>query len=154
MSEERIHTFITVLGMVSICGDSDGISAVYLPNDNLPVMEEGNNDVIDEAEEELMEYLSGQRKTFEVPLHISGTEFRMQVWERIMKIPYGKTLTYKELAEDIGRPNANRSVGSACGKNCIPIIIPCHRVLASDGIGGYSSGISLKTRLLNLEKSF
>jgi O-6-methylguanine DNA methyltransferase len=101
---------------------------------------------------QLQEYLSGNRKTFKVPLMIGGTDFQKKVWKEMLKIPYGKTLTYKELAVKIAKPNAYRAVANACGANNLPIIIPCHRVVASNGLGGYSAGIDIKKRLLELEK--
>lgn len=84
---------------------------------------------------------------------LSGTPFQKRVWKAIQKIPYGKTLTYKELAKKVGSPNAYRAVGSACGKNPLPIIIPCHRVVASNGIGGFTGGLKLKKKLLKLEQN-
>jgi methylated-DNA-[protein]-cysteine S-methyltransferase len=101
---------------------------------------------------ELEEYLSGKRKKFDVKLKYSGTIFQMAVWNEMMKIPYGKTVSYKELAMRIGKPNAYRAVANACGANKLPIIIPCHRVVASSGLGGYSAGIEIKKKLLELER--
>ncbi|NWF89976.1 MAG: methylated-DNA--[protein]-cysteine S-methyltransferase [Ignavibacteriaceae bacterium] len=103
---------------------------------------------------ELKEYFNGERKKFNVPLDIEGTEFQKKVWNELMKIPYGKLKTYKEVAIRIGNKNAVRAIGRANSTNHIPIIIPCHRVIASNGsLGGYSGGISLKEKLLELEGS-
>jgi len=105
------------------------------------------------AGKELMEYFEKSRQTFTCrTAFIEGTEFEKKVWEALREIPYGETRTYKWLAEKIGNPHAFRAVGRALGKNPIPIIFPCHRVIETDGsIGGYSSGIEMKRRLLEIE---
>lgn len=106
-----------------------------------------------EIKEDLKRYLSGERVEFEVDLDIlGGTEFQRLVWRELLNIPYGETKSYKWLAEKICCPNASRAVGQANGKNPLPIIIPCHRVINSDGsLGGYSGGIEVKRRLLKIE---
>ncbi len=103
------------------------------------------------CEKELEEYFSLKRKKFDVKLEIKGTPFQESVWREMIKIPYGKTISYKELATRIKKPKAYRAVANACGKNKIPIIIPCHRVVASNGLGGYSAGIDIKKNLLEIE---
>jgi O-6-methylguanine DNA methyltransferase len=101
---------------------------------------------------ELRQYLRGKRSGFKTALDISsGTHFQRAVWEKLLEIPYGEVVTYKELACAVGRPKAARAVGNAVGKNPLPIIIPCHRVLAANGLGGYSCGIDIKKNLLRLE---
>ena len=101
---------------------------------------------------ELNQYLSGKIKKFTVPIKLTGTKFQMNVLEAIMDIPYGKTWTYKQVAEIIGHPNAVRAVGNALHTNPIQVIIPCHRVVTSKGkIGGYALGTDLKRRLLCME---
>jgi len=101
---------------------------------------------------EIEEYFIRQRKEFTVPYRFSGTDFQEQVWNVIASIGYGKTLTYGEIAQQIGKPGAARAVGNACGSNPIPLIVPCHRVTASNGgLGGYSSGLDKKRQLLDLE---
>jgi methylated-DNA-[protein]-cysteine S-methyltransferase len=103
---------------------------------------------------ELKEYFSGERKKFNVPLDSGGTEFQNKVWNELLKIPYGKLRTYKDIAIKIGNKKAVRAVGRANSTNHVPIIIPCHRVIASNGkLGGYAGGVSLKERLLELEGS-
>lgn len=102
---------------------------------------------------QLKQYFSGKRKSFDVKMLLRGTEFQKKVWKEISKIPYGKTITYSDISLKIGKPNAFRAVANACGKNPIPIIIPCHRVLQKGGgLGGYSGGIDIKKNLLKLEK--
>jgi O-6-methylguanine DNA methyltransferase len=98
------------------------------------------------------EYLGGKRRGFDVDVSaLSGTDFQKAVWREMTKIPYGQTRSYKQLAEAIGKPKAYRAVANACGKNPLPIVIPCHRVVASHGIGGFSLGLKLKRQLLKIE---
>jgi len=105
-----------------------------------------------EAERQLKEYFSGRRKAFSLPLAPEGTLFQQAAWEALRKIPYGETRSYTWEAAQMGRPGACRAVGNANGKNPLPILIPCHRVIAADGtIGGYSSGVWRKEYLLALE---
>ncbi len=102
---------------------------------------------------ELREYFEGGQEEFTQEIEITkGTEFDKRVWLALRKIPYGETRTYKWLAEKIGRPNASRAVGQSLGRNPIPILIPCHRIIESDGsLGGYSGGVDIKRRLLDIE---
>lgn len=103
---------------------------------------------------QLKEYFKGSRKEFKLPLDLRGSEFQKKVWQELMKIPYGKTESYKSIAEKTGGVNYVRAVGKANSSNPVPIIIPCHRVINSNGkIGGYSLGLHLKERLLELEGS-
>jgi len=104
------------------------------------------------AVKELDEYFSYQRTIFTIPLEMEGTKFQMQVWKNLLKIPYGKTCSYKTLASMIKNEKATRAVGTANGKNPLCIIIPCHRVIsANGGIGGYSGGLEIKMKLLEFE---
>ncbi|MBL7542742.1 MAG: methylated-DNA--[protein]-cysteine S-methyltransferase [Bdellovibrionaceae bacterium] len=101
---------------------------------------------------EISEYLEGKRKKFDLLLDIEGTEFQNKVWTELLKIPYGKTRSYKEVAQRIGT-NGIRAVGTANGKNSLCIVVPCHRVIATGGgLGGYSGGLDIKKRLLDLEQ--
>jgi len=101
---------------------------------------------------ELRDYFAGKRRDFTFPVRPAGTDFNQRVWQELTRIPYGETRTYGELARKIGRPNAARAVGSANGRNPVPIVLPCHRVVASGGkLGGYGGGLELKKRLLELE---
>lgn len=103
---------------------------------------------------ELEEYFAGERYNFDLPLYQRGTYFQKKVWQALKKIPYGQTKTYKEVAEEIGRSQAARPVGGACNKNKILILIPCHRVIGSNGsLTGYRPGITYKKKLLDLEKN-
>lgn len=101
---------------------------------------------------ELELYFDGQLTEFRTPIDMSsGTPFQKSVWKKLLDIPYGGTATYGEVAENVGRPGAARAVGNAVGANPIPIVIPCHRVVASRGLGGYSCGIEIKKDLLRVE---
>ncbi len=131
---------------VSECGGS--IVSIRLgPSDR-----RSKSEILDDAFGQLNEYLEGKRKTFRLELSPEGTGFQKDVWNALMKVPYGKTISYSGLAETSGHPRAVRAVGRAMHDNPIPIVIPCHRVIRSDGgIGGYALGLDLKTRLLKLE---
>jgi len=101
---------------------------------------------------QLEEYFEGRRKVFDLPLKPEGTEFQMRVWRELSKIPYGETRSYRQIARALNDPNASRAVGTANGRNPISIIVPCHRVITSDGrLGGYAGGLEIKKRLLDLE---
>ena len=102
-----------------------------------------------------MEYLNGKRKSFDIKYEINGTEFQKKVWKELTDIPYGETRSYKEIAVAVGNPKASRAVGMANNKNPIAIIVPCHRVIGSDGkLVGYAGGLDMKRALLTLEKKY
>ncbi|MFV0479098.1 MAG: methylated-DNA--[protein]-cysteine S-methyltransferase [Anaerorhabdus sp.] len=104
------------------------------------------------AERELMEYFNGKRKKFSLPISFQGTSFQKKVWNELMKIPYGEVRSYKEIATLIGHPKAYRAVGSACNKNPIGVVVPCHRVVAANKkLGGFAYGADEKINLLKLE---
>ncbi|TKX34163.1 methylated-DNA--[protein]-cysteine S-methyltransferase [Campylobacter taeniopygiae] len=113
--------------------------------------EENSCELLEFANWELKNYFSKKLKVFKTPLKIQGTSFEIKVYKALMQIPYGQTVTYKELAEIINHPKAFRAVGNANSKNIIPIFIPCHRVLAKNSIGGYNGGINIKKFLLQNE---
>ena len=108
--------------------------------------------LLEKAKEEIEEYFQGKRKTFDLPLDAKGTEFQKRVWKELLDIRYGETLSYGEIGDRIGT-KAYRAIGNACGKNPIPILIPCHRVVGKDNIGGFSLGLDLKRKLLDIERS-
>ena len=106
----------------------------------------------EEVRGQLSEYFDGQRKIFDVPLDLSGTEFQVQVLKALQEIPYGETTSYGAIAKRIGRPRAVRAVGAANGRNPVPIIVPCHRVIGSSGdLTGFGGGLDTKAALLRLE---
>ena len=114
-----------------------------------------NTEFSDLVYNEVMEYLNGKRKSFDIKYEINGTEFQKKVWKELTNIPYGETRTYKEIAVAVGNPKASRAVGMANNKNPIAIIVPCHRVIGSDGkLVGYAGGLDMKRALLTLEKKY
>ncbi|MGZ3606022.1 MAG: methylated-DNA--[protein]-cysteine S-methyltransferase, partial [Thermodesulfobacteriota bacterium] len=103
---------------------------------------------------QLRKYLKGELQRFDCKLNFEGTPFQKKVWSALTRIPYGQTRSYQEIAKAIGRPKAFRAVGNANGRNSMPLIVPCHRVIESNGgLGGFGHGIEVKKRLLNLEKA-
>ncbi len=102
---------------------------------------------------ELQEYASGRRKRFTVPLDLQGTSFQLKVWKALLRIPYGETRSYQQIAREVGNARASRAVGMANHFNPVAIMVPCHRVIASDGsLGGYAGGLETKARILRLEQ--
>jgi methylated-DNA-[protein]-cysteine S-methyltransferase len=140
-------TFDTPLGALSIATDAHGrLTRIHFGERDL---ESGSCDIV---VAQLREYFAGERKTFELELAPKGTPFQLDVWKALCEIPHGETITYAELARRIGRPNAVRAVGAANGANPIPVIVPCHRVIGSNGtLTGYGGGIEHKQFLLALE---
>ena len=105
-----------------------------------------------DASSQIEDYLAGRRRKIEAPVDLKGTEFQLSVWNYLKSIPYGETSSYGQIAEAIGRPGGARAVGQACGANPVPLIIPCHRVLNSEGgLGGFGGGTHWKKWLLELE---
>jgi len=151
--------FETWLCEMVFVGDDNGISLLHLcteeNNRNFELPEDWieNRDFFKDEIIQIKEYLAGERQNFDIKLNPEGTEFQKKVWRRLCKIPYGKTAKYKEIALSIGDSNASRAVGMANGKNPIPLIIPCHRVVGSDGkLTGYAFGLGIKQKLISLEK--
>jgi len=143
---------MTIIGKVSVSDDGEeNIDGIYLPNSNLPFRECRECSVMAEAARQIDEYLTGKRITFDLPLKVEGTDFQKSVWNELCSIPYGETASYADIAKRVGRPAASRAVGNACAANPIPLIIPCHRVVASVGLGGFSGGLALKRKLMEIE---
>ena len=134
------------IGPLTLVVDGDGrLTKVFLN----PADDEGSPAGAERAAAQLSEYFAGSRRSFDVPLNLQGTEFQLAVWNELLRIPYGDTITYAELARRIGRPAAIRAVGAANGANPIPVIVPCHRVIGSNGtLTGYGGGIERKQWLL------
>ena len=136
--------------------DDAGLTQVILAGDDGSVLAEATEGgpIVDAAAQQLAEYFAGERMAFDVPLAPQGTEFQMTVWKALGDVPFGTTATYGEIARAIGQLTATRAVGAANGRNPIPIIIPCHRVIGASGeLTGYSGGggIETKRRLLDHE---
>ena len=141
-------SFVSLLGPITIFEEGGKIVSLLFSysehSDSSPLLEK--------AKEEIEEYFQGKRKTFDLPLDAKGTEFQKRVWKELLDIRYGETLSYGEIGDRIGT-KAYRAIGNACGKNPIPILIPCHRVVGKDNIGGFSLGLDLKRKLLAIERS-
>jgi len=156
MNQVYYSWFESPFGSLLLAGSSDGLKLVSFAVGNRArrVNPEWrlDNSVFVEVVHQLQSYFAGERKNFDLALILQGTDFQKRVWNALRKIPYGATISYKELAEMIGSPKAVRAVGAANGANPIPIIIPCHRVIGSDGsLTGFGGGLPLKKQLLELE---
>ena len=146
----------TPLGDITAVADAHGLTQVILAGDDGSVLAEASEGgpIVDVAAQQLAEYFAGERMAFDVPLAPQGTEFQQTVWTALGDVPFGTTATYGEIARAIGQLTATRAVGAANGRNPIPIIIPCHRVIGASGeLTGYSGGggIETKRRLLDHE---
>ncbi len=146
----------TPIGELLLAGDDDGLSLVSFPEGSMRRDPEPDwiykEKPFIAARRQLTEYFAGERREFDLPLKLSGTEFQMSVLDALQQIPYGETTSYAEIAERIGRPKAVRAVGAANGRNPIPIIVPCHRVIGSHGeLTGFGGGLDTKEALLRLE---
>ena len=142
----------TKIGNMAIIEENNKIIAIEI---NQPIKEDiiqKDTPLLKETEKQLLEYLEGKRKVFDVPLNPKGTKFMKEVWTALQEIPYGQTRTYGQIAKRIGKPKAARAVGMANHRNPIPIITPCHRVIGSNGkLVGYALGMEMKEFLLTLE---
>lgn len=146
----------TPIGELLLAGEDGALSLIGFPKGSMRRDPEAdwiyNEKPLAEARRQLKEYFAGERKTFDLPLQLGGTEFQVSVLEALQEIPYGETVSYGEIARRIGRPKAMRAVGAANGRNPIPIVVPCHRVIGSSGdLTGFGGGIDTKEALLRLE---
>ncbi len=151
---KNIYFYSTKIGKIAIAENNGYITNLFfnLPK-NIDEYKICETPILSIAHSQLVEYLSGSRKEFNLKYKIECSTFRSLVYEQLQKIPYGKTLSYKEIANMIGNSRAVRAVGMANNKNPIPIFIPCHRVIGSNGsLIGYSGGLKIKKYLLDLEK--
>lgn len=141
------------LGPLTLVADSGRLSGLYFPG-RAPALPEpdGAAPVLESAVSQLEEYFAGERRSFDLPLLLQGTPFQMSVWHELLEVPYGDTISYKGLAERLGRLDRVRAVGAAVGRTPVPIIVPCHRAVGSDGsLTGYGGGLQRKAALLDLE---
>lgn len=141
---------VTCWGTFYAAWDEEGISALLFPGAR-PEGPLTTSSLLSELARQLEDYFQGKRTCFDLPLSLRGTPFQLSVWQALREIPHGEVVTYGELARRIGRPRAARAVGGAVGANPVPIVIPCHRVVAARGLGGYGPGRHWKERLLRLE---
>ena len=143
------------VGKLTLVASSKGLVAIDVRSNTVQVVTAPNASaraILIKTKKQLEQYFAGKRTSFDVALDLVGTEFQVQAWRALCRIPFGNTISYGQQAANIKKPKAFRAVGSANGKNPIPIIVPCHRVVASDGsLGGYSLGLKMKKQLLALE---
>jgi len=142
------------VGPLALAADGDALIEIMFHADEPAISpREPLAPVLAEASRQLEAYFAGRLTTFSLPLEPSGTPFQLTVWSALRQIPYGETCSYRELAAAVGRPAAVRAVGAANGRNPIPIVIPCHRVIGSDGrLVGFGGGLDVKRKLLDLEQ--
>lgn len=146
----------TPIGELLLAGEEDALVMIGFPKGSMRRDPEPdwifNEQKLENARRQLREYFDGRRREFDMPIKLSGTEFQVSVLEALRKIPYGETVSYGEIARRIGRPKAVRAVGAANGRNPLPIVVPCHRVIGSTGdLTGFGGGLDTKEALLRLE---
>ncbi len=149
-------TFDSPIGTLTVAGDSQGIHHILFENNRYDAKgrERWQRDIhaLRDARTQLLQFLHGERTTFELPLAPHGTDFQLRVWKALADIPFGQTWSYVQLARHIGQPTASRAVGAANGRNPLPIVLPCHRVIGASGaLTGFGGGIETKAALLELE---
>lgn len=150
--------FDTELCPIILFGDEEGITRLHMVVEEdcrellMPENAIRNDDLFKEAKEQLSEYAKGERKIFELKLNPKGTDFQKKAWRALQEIPYGETRTYKDIATAVGNEKASRAIGLANNKNPIPVIIPCHRVIGSNGkLTGFAFGLEIKQEMITLE---
>jgi methylated-DNA-[protein]-cysteine S-methyltransferase len=142
----------TPLGQLRLVSDGTALVRIEFPDQHGSDGEAVTDAVLQQCELQLREYFAGERQTFQLPLAAQGTAFQQQVWAALRAIPFGELRSYRDIADGIGNRKAVRAVGAANGKNPIPIIVPCHRVIGSDGsLTGFAGGLAAKQLLLQLE---
>lgn len=140
------------IGVIEIVGNSEGVSSILFKDDDSLAISENIPKELNDVVTQLQEYFEGKRSTFNVKIAPKGTDFQKRVWNELLNIPFGKTLNYQQIANKLGDPKVIRAAASANGKNPISIIIPCHRVIGSDGsLTGYAGGLHRKKWLLEHE---
>lgn len=157
----QIRHLDSPIGVLTLVASDEGLTHVLFEGEELvdaglpDDLPEANDDpTLEAAAGQLGEYFAGSRREFDLPLDLHGTDFQKDAWRALAAVPYGETRSYGEQAEAIGRPGAFRAVGAANGRNPIPVILPCHRILGADGsLTGFAGGLDTKRRLLNLEQA-
>lgn len=148
---DTYFVYNTPLGRITLASNGQGITHMLFGPVDLPGQKRATA-LTNTASTQILEYLAGKRREFDVPLALQGTDFQMKVWKALLDIPYGQTRTYQDIACAIGSPNASRAVGSANNKNPLAILVPCHRVIGKNGnLVGYAAGLHIKKYLLDLE---
>lgn len=166
MAELYCRALDTPIGEILLAGSEKGVCRLCFPVElsgkwfiwfnryfsSLP--QKGSFLLVDEAARQLEEYFALKRRAFDLPLDLRGTPFQVRVWQELLKIPYGSTVSYGEIARRVGNPRASRAVGAAVGRNPVPIVVPCHRVLGWTGaLVGFGGGLTIKEQLLELERA-
>lgn len=160
--KEKRHVFKTVqspIGALTLVANDDGLRGLLFENttirseDAFRLLEEDNgHEILMWTERQLNEYFTGKRRAFDLPLVLTGTAFQKQVWQKLLNIPYGGTVSYGQIAESLGDTRKARPVGGAVGSNPVGIVVPCHRVIGKDGsLTGFGGGLDVKTYLLKHE---
>ena len=148
------HLLDTPLGTLRLVSDGKAVTRIEFEDQHSDDGEALMDEVLQECARQLLEYFAGERQSFQLSLSAEGTEFQRQVWSELCNIPFGELCSYRDIAERIGNRKAVRAVGAANGKNPIPIIVPCHRVIGSDGsLTGFGGGLAAKQQLLQLEQA-
>lgn len=148
----EFYSFDTPFGTIALAEEAGAITRLYLPNTPMPRLMSHPTPLLERGRSQLLEYLAGERRAFDLPLDPQGTPFQQRVWTVLRAIPWGQTRTYRDIARAVGCPKGFRAVGMANHRNPIPIFIPCHRVVGTDGaLTGYAGGLALKGALLALE---
>ncbi len=147
----------TPIGALTIAADEHGLRHIEFPNNRHPAQRAGwvlapTNPILRQARVQLLDYFAGRRTGFDLVLRPVGTPFQLKVWQTLANIPYGETWSYRDLARRVGNPAAVRAVGAANGRNPLPIVLPCHRVIGADGtLTGFGGGLETKAALLRME---
>lgn len=141
------------IGRLTVTAEEDYIVSIQHNANGESLTAGTSSEVLEHAEAQLLSYLDGKRRTFDLPLRLQGTPFQISVWRVLQDIPYGTTLTYGEVAHHVGCPKAARAVGMACHRNPLMIVVPCHRVVGANGrLTGYACGLDIKRQLLENEQ--
>lgn len=144
--------FDTPLGQMALAEEEGALTRLFLPGEGIPRLVSRETPLLSKGRDEILAYLRGERRSFDLPLDPMGTPFQQAVWAELRRIPYGETRSYAQVAAGIGKPKAVRAVGQANHHNPLPIFIPCHRVIGASGkLTGYGGGLDLKQKLLELE---
>ena len=148
----EILEFDTPLGQMALAEESGALTRLFLPGEGILRLVSRETPLLSKGRDEILAYLRGERRSFDLPLDPMGTPFQQAVWAELRRIPYGETRSYAQVAAGIGKPKAVRAVGQANHRNPLPIFIPCHRVIGASGkLTGYGGGLDLKEKLLELE---
>jgi len=154
MNQSNYCLLDTPIGCLRLVSDGNALTHIEFPGRHTTTVDDtqATDPALSAGAGQLTEYFAGKRKHFNLPLNAGGTDFQQQVWAALVEIPFGELCSYADIATNIGRPKAVRAVGAANGRNPLPIVVPCHRVIGSNGsLTGFAGGIPMKTQLLEFE---